>query len=113
MSLKTAYLLLLLAVMAETAATSALKASAQFTRLLPSLVVVGGYGASFYLLTLVLKRLPLGLTYALWSGLGVVLVTVAGMVLYREKPDLPALVGLALIVAGIMVVNLWSGMVVH
>ncbi len=113
MSLKTAYVYLVLAIIAETVATSSLKAAEQFTRPLPSLMVVVGYGTSFYLLTQVLRRLPLGLTYALWSGLGIVLVTLAGMILYREKPDLPALIGLALIIAGIVVVNLWSTMVRH
>ena len=110
---KIAYLYLAIAILAEVTATSALKASAQFTRLVPSLVVLTGYGVSFFFLTLVLKSIPVGITYALWSGLGIVLVTVAGMAVYRERPDLPAVIGMGLIIAGVVIINLFSKAAPH
>lgn len=107
------YLYLAAAIVAEVIATSALQASQEFTRFWPSVLVIVGYSAAFYLLTLVLRSIPLGITYALWSGLGIVLVTLAGMVLYRQTPDLPAIFGMALIIAGAVVINLYSKMSVH
>lgn len=108
-----AYIYLTIAIMAEVAATSALKASEQFTKLIPSLIVVSGYGVAFYLLTLVLRTIPIGITYALWSGLGIVLVTLAGAVFYRQIPDMPAVIGMGFIVAGVMIVNLFSKTIGH
>ena len=87
------FVYLILAIVAEVIATSALKASVGFTRPLPSLLVVGGYGVAFYLLSLVLRTLPVGITYAIWAGLGIVLVTLVGIVVFGEKPDLPAVFG--------------------
>ncbi len=81
------FVYLILAIVAEVIATSALKASVGFTRPLPSLLVVGGYGVAFYLLSLVLRTLPVGITYAIWAGLGIVLVTLVGIVVFGEKPD--------------------------
>ena len=95
------YVYLAIAIVAEVAATSALKASREFTRLVPSLIVVGGYGVAFYLLTLVIRTMPVGITYAVWAGLGIVLVAVVGAVLYKQIPDVPAVVGMGLIVAGV------------
>ncbi|CUH83160.1 DMT family transporter [Thalassovita mediterranea] len=102
------YLILLLAVMTETIATTALQASQQFTRLIPSVVVVLGYGVSFWLLSLTLKTLPVGIVYALWSGLGIVLIAVIGYLVFGQKLDLPAVLGIAMILAGIVVINLFS-----
>ncbi|MDX1604859.1 MAG: multidrug efflux SMR transporter, partial [Candidatus Competibacterales bacterium] len=82
------YLQLLIAIVAEVVATSALKATAGFTRLWPSLVVVVGYGCAFYFLSLCLRTIPVGVAYAVWAGLGMVLVALAGAVLYRQIPDL-------------------------
>ena len=107
------YFYLTIAIIAEVAATSALKASAEFTRLVPSLVVVIGYGVAFYFMTLVLRVIPVGITYAIWSGLGIVLVTVVGIFLYKQMPDLPALIGMGLIVAGVVVINVFSKTVTH
>ncbi len=103
-----AYVYLGLAILAEVAATSALKASSQFTRLVPSLIVVFGYGAAFYLLTHVLKTMPVGITYATWSGLGIVLVVLAGAGFYNQMPDAPAVVGMGLIIAGVITIHLFS-----
>jgi small multidrug resistance pump len=110
---KMAYSYLAIAIIAEVIATSALKASEQFTKLIPSLVVIIGYGAAFYFLTHVLKTIPVGVTYALWSGLGIVLITIAGVFLYKQTPDLPAILGMGLIVAGVVVINVFSNTVGH
>ncbi|GGG52792.1 DMT family transporter [Hymenobacter glacieicola] len=104
---------LLLAILAETAATTALKASAQFTKLGPSVVVVVGYGAAFYFLSLTLKSIPVGVAYAVWSGIGILLITLAGAVFYKQIPDAPALLGLALILAGVIIINLFSKTSAH
>jgi small multidrug resistance pump len=102
------YLYLALAIIAEVAATSALKASEEFSRLIPSLIVVVGYGVAFYFMTLVLRVIPVGVTYAIWSGLGIVLVTVVGFFLYRQTPDIPAMLGMGLIISGVVVIHVFS-----
>ena len=103
-----AYVALGIAIVAEVVATTALKASAGFTRLWPSCLVVLGYGVAFYCLSLTLKTIPVGLAYAIWSGLGIVLITAAGWVLYHQSIDWPAALGMALIVAGVAVIQLFS-----
>lgn len=103
-----AWLQLLLAIVAEVAATSALKASDGFTRLWPAVIVVVGYSVSFYCLSLVLKTIPVGITYAVWSGLGIVLITLAAWWLYGQTIDTAGLVGMGLILAGVVVLNVFS-----
>lgn len=107
------YLLLLVAIVAEVVATSALKASENFTRLLPSLIVVIGYGAAFTCLSLTLRTLPLGVAYAIWSGVGTALVAVVGWLVYKQHLDLPAVLGIGLIIAGTLVLNLFSKVAAH
>jgi len=107
------YLYLFLAVLAETIGTSALQASQQFTRLWPSLLVVGSYAISFYLLALTLKYMPVGIMYAIWSGLGIVLIAGIGFVYFGQKLDAPAFIGLAMIIGGIVVIHLFSKSSVH
>lgn len=107
------YVLLFIAIAAEVVATSALKAAEGFTKPLPSVLVVAGYGVAFFCLSLTLRDIPLGIAYAIWSGVGIVLVAVAGLVLYGQKLDLPALVGLGLIIAGVLIVNLFSKSAAH
>lgn len=107
------YLYLAVAIVAEVAATSALKASEEFTRLVPSVVVVVGYGIAFYFMTLVLRVIPVGVTYAIWSGLGVVLVAVVGSFLYKQTPDIPAVIGMGLIISGVVVINVFSKTINH
>jgi len=107
------YLYLTVAIIAEVIATNALKASDEFTKLLPSVVVVIGYGIAFYCLSLVLKTIPVGVTYAIWSGLGIVLITVVAAIVFRQIPDVPAIIGMVLIIAGVVVMNVFSKTVVH
>ena len=99
---------LITAIVSEVIATSALKASTGFTKPLPSVVVVIGYLVSFYFLSLTLKTIPVGIAYAIWSGVGVVLISVVAWLLYGQKLDLPALIGMGLIISGGMVINLFS-----
>lgn len=103
-----AYAILALAIVAEVVATSALKASEGFTRFVPSAAVVLGYAAAFYFLSLVLDRIPIGIAYAIWAGGGVVLVALAGWLIYGQRPDLAAFAGIALILSGVLVINLLS-----
>ena len=111
MSLQS-WLYLLVAIVAEVIATSALKASATFTRPWPSALVIAGYGVAFYFLSRALETVPVGIAYAIWSGVGILLITVIAWLVYGQALDLPALVGLALIVAGVVVLNLFSKTVV-
>jgi small multidrug resistance pump len=103
-----AWLTLTLAILAEVVGTSALKASAGFSRLWPSMVVIAGYGVAFYFLSLTLKQIPVGIAYAVWSGAGTVLITLIGVLVFRQKIDLAGVIGIALIIAGVLVLNLLS-----
>jgi small multidrug resistance pump len=104
---------LLTAIVAEVIATSALKASDGFSKLWPSVITVAGYTVAFYCLSLTLRTIPVGVAYAIWSGLGVVLITIAAWLLFGQKLDLPALIGMGLIVAGVVVMNVFSKAVGH
>lgn len=97
-----------IAIVGEVIATSALKASQGFTQLLPSLVVLVGYGVAFFFLSLTLKAIPIGIAYATWSGAGVVLVAVIGRFWFEQKLDTPAVVGMALIIVGVLLMNVMS-----
>jgi small multidrug resistance pump len=99
---------LFVAILAETFATSALKSCEGFTRLLPSAAVLLGYSLAFYCLSLTLRTIPVGVAYAVWSGVGIVLVTVAAWILYGQKLDAPAMAGIGLITAGVLVMNVFS-----
>ena len=107
------YFILFLAILAEVIATTALKASDSFTKLGPSVVLVVGYGMSFYLLSIVMRSMPTGVTYAIWAGLGIVLISVFGYLFNNEKLDLAACIGMSLIVAGVVVINVFSKTVTH
>lgn len=107
------YVYLMCAIVAEVIATSSLKASDGFSRPLPSLVVALGYGTSFFFLSIIVKTMPVGIVYALWSGAGIVLVTIVAAIWLKQVPDRPAMLGMALIVAGVVVVNLFSKSVPH
>ncbi len=108
-----AYLLLGLAIAAEVVATSALKASDGFSQLWPSVLVVLGYGAAFFFLSMTLKTIPVGIAYAIWSGAGIVLVSAISFVLYKQALDVPALIGMGLIIAGVIVINAFSQSSAH
>lgn len=108
-----AYVYLAIAIAAEIVATSTLVATKQFTRPLPSAVVIAGYVAALYFLTLTLRAIPVGVVYAIWSGLGIVGVSIAGLWFYGQRLDLPALIGMGLIIAGVAVIHLFSATTAH
>lgn len=107
------WLYLSIAIVAEVIATSALKASDGFNKLGPSVIVIAGYWTAFYFLSLTLKTIPVGVAYAVWSGVGIVLISLIGWFLYKQALDLPALAGIALIIAGVAVIYLFSKSVAH
>lgn len=107
------WLFLIAAIVFETVGTMLLKLSEQFTRPLPTIGMIVGYLLSLYLLSYALRTLPVGLAYAIWSALGVVLIMLIGVFVFKQVPDLPAYIGLALIMAGVLVINLFSKMEAH
>ena len=107
------YVFLAVAILCEVVATSALKLTDGFTRFLPSLVTIVGYGLAFYFLSLPIRTIPVGIVYALWSGAGIVLIAIIGYFILGERLDTAAVIGIALILAGVLVVNLFSKTVGH
>lgn len=107
------YAYLIVAIAFEVVATSALKATEGFTRLWPSLLTIVGYAFAFYFLSLTLRTIPVGIVYAVWSGAGVVLITAIGWVYFKQEIDAPGLLGIGLILAGVLVVNLFSKTMGH
>ena len=107
------YLYLAVAIVAEVIATSALKSTEGFTRLVPSVVVIIGYVVAFYCLSITVRELPVGVVYAIWSAVGIVLVAAFAWLYYGQALDLPAVIGLGLIIAGVALVNLFSKTVAH
>ncbi len=101
---------LLIAILAEVIATTALKASDGFSKWAPSLLVIVGYGAAFYFLSLALKTIPIGTAYAIWSAAGIVLLTFIGWLLYHETPDLTGIIGIAFIIFGVILLQGFSKM---
>lgn len=107
------YVWLLLAILFEVLATTALKETQGFTRLVPSLVTVAGYALAFYFLSLPLRTMPVGVVYAIWCGAGIILVTMIGWGWFRQVLDFPALLGMGFIMAGVMIINLFSKTLTH
>jgi len=107
------WLFLALAIIAEVVGTSALKSSEGFTRLGPTTVVVIGYVVAFYFLALAIKVIPVGIAYAVWAGLGIVLISLIGWLVFQQKLDTPAVLGMGLILSGVLVINLFSGTASH
>lgn len=107
------FLFLFVAVLAETIGTSAIQASQQFTRLWPTVLVFISFAIAFYFLSLTLKYMPVGIMYAMWSGLGIVLIAVIGWLVFGQRLDLPAIAGMALILTGILVIHLFSKTAMH
>jgi len=102
-----------IAIIFEIIATSALKKSEQFTQLIPSIVTIVGYFAAFYFLSFAVRTIPVGIAYAIWSGVGIVLITIIGAIFFKQIPDLPAIIGLALIMIGVVVINIFSKTTAH
>ncbi|HET6536971.1 MAG TPA: SMR family transporter [Sphingopyxis sp.] len=107
------YIYLTIAILAEVIGTAALKSSDGFSRLGPSLVTAAGYGIAFYFLSLTLRSLPIGIAYAIWSGVGIVLISAVAWLFLGQKLDMPAILGMCLIVAGVVVINLFSNVSAH
>ena len=107
------YIYLALAIVTEVIGTSFLKATDEFTKLTPSVIVVVCYLLSFWLLTLTLREMTVGVVYAIWSGLGIVLVAGVAAVYYKQTPDLAAVIGMALIIIGVLVIHLFSSSILH
>jgi small multidrug resistance pump len=111
--MNSTWIYLAVAIAFEVVATTALKETQGFTRLAPSLIAIIGYGLAFYFLSLTLKVLPVGVMYAIWSGAGIVLVAILGWLVFRQALDVPAMIGIALILAGVLMINLFSQTVSH
>jgi small multidrug resistance pump len=107
------WLYLFIAILAEAAGTSALKAAEGFTKFVPSSIVVIGYGVAFYFLSLSLKFIPMGIGYAIWSGVGIVLISLIGFFIYNQELDVPAVIGIILILIGVIVIQLFSNVATH
>ena len=107
------YLYLAIAITAEVIATTSMKAIDGFNKPLPLLLVIGGYAIAFWMLILVVRTIPVGIAYAIWAGLGIVLVSIAAMFIYQQKLDLPAVLGMGLIVSGVVVIQLFSSATGH
>ena len=107
------YWYLTIAIVAEVIATNALKASEEFTRAGPVITVIVGYGVAFYFLSLVLKTIPVGVAYAIWSGVGIVLVAITAALIFKQMPDIPAIIGMVLILCGVVVMNVFSKTIAH
>lgn len=106
------YFYLSIAIIMEVIAMAALK-SGGFTRVLPTIIMAAGYGISFYCMLLALKTIPMGITYAIWSGVGIILIAIIGIIRFQEIPDLPAIIGMGLIITGVVVIRVFSTATVH
>ena len=107
------FIFLGIAIIFEIIATSALKKSEEFTKLIPSIITVIGYCGAFYFLSFAIRTIPVGIAYAIWSGVGIVLITIIGAVFFKQIPDLPAIIGLLLVLIGVVVINIFSKTVAH
>ncbi|MCB0101055.1 MAG: multidrug efflux SMR transporter [Anaerolineales bacterium] len=107
------FIVLFFAILSEVIATSALKFSEGFSKPVPSVIVIVGYGFSFYLLSIALKTMPIGVAYAIWSGVGLILTVIAGIILWRETLDWVKVTGIVLILAGIVLINVFSSSPAH
>lgn len=108
-----AYFFLFLAIISEITGTTFLKKSEGFTKLLPSIITIAGISLAFYFLSIAIKSVPIGTAYAIWSGVGIVFITIIGAVLYKQIPDTAAIIGTIMIVAGVIVINVFSKSTVH
>lgn len=107
------FIILFFAILSEVTGTTALKFSEGFTKPIPSVIVAMGYGASFYLLSIALKSMPIGVAYAIWSGVGLVITVIAGMIIWKETLDWARVLGIVLILAGIILINVFSKTAAH
>jgi len=111
--MNASYVYLGAAIVAEVIGTSALKASEQLTKPVPTMITVAGIAVAFFMLSFAFRSIPIGIAYAIWSGVGIVLITLAGAVVYRQFPDLAALLGMGMIIGGVVVIHLFSNSYAH
>ncbi|MGC8770829.1 MAG: DMT family transporter [Brevinematia bacterium] len=107
------WIFLSIAILAEVVATSALKSAEGFTKLLPSIIVIIGYGIAFFFLSLTLKNIPVGIAYAIWSGAGITLISIIGYFIFEQSLDFPAIIGILFIITGVIIINIFSKSVSH
>lgn len=107
------WLYLFTAIIGEVVATASLKASDGFSKLIPSIITIIGYGITFYFLSLALKELPISIVYAIWAGLGIVLLSLIGVFIFKQNLDIPGIIGISLILVGAVIINLFSKMSAH
>ncbi|GDX64807.1 multidrug transporter [Chlorobiota bacterium] len=107
------WVFLSIAILAEVVATSALKSAEGFTKLLPSIIVIIGYGIAFFFLSLTLKNIPVGIAYAIWSGAGITLISIIGYFIFKQSLDFPAIIGILFIITGVIIINIFSKSVSH
>ena len=107
------WIFLSIAILAEVVATSALKSAEGFTKLLPSMIVIIGYGIAFFFLSLTLKNIPVGIAYAIWSGAGITLISIIGYFIFEQSLDFPAIIGILFIITGVIIINIFSKSVSH
>jgi len=107
------WVFLSIAILAEVVATLSLKSAEGFTKLLPSIIVIIGYGTAFFFLSLTLKSIPVGITYAIWSGAGITLISIIAYFIFKQSLDFPAIIGMLFIITGIIVINLFSKSISH
>lgn len=107
------WLFLFIAILGEIIGTSALKTSESFTRFIPSIITVAGYAMAFFFLSLTLKEIPVGIAYAIWSAVGIVLISIIGVFIFKQSLDIPAIIGIAFIIAGVVIINIFSKSVSH
>lgn len=102
------FLFLIIAIIFEIIATTTLKKSEEFTKLIPSIITIVGYCGAFYFLSFAIRTIPVGIAYAIWSGVGIVLITIIGAIFFKQMPDLAAIIGTSLILIGVIVINIFS-----
>ena len=107
------WIFLSIAIVAEVMATTALKSAEGFTKLVPSIIVIAGYGTAFFFLSITLKSIPVGIAYAIWSGVGIILITIIAYFVYKQSLDVPAVIGILFIIAGVLVINVFSKSIAH
>jgi small multidrug resistance pump len=112
-SMNASYVYLIAAIVAEVIGTTALKASEQLTKTIPTMITVAALATAFFMLSYAIRTIPIGIAYAVWSGVGIILITIAGAVIYKQIPDFAAVLGMGMIVAGVAIIHVYSKSFAH